>query len=64
MAGERLPRLQTELVAAQQGVSLRDGANDAPYSVQQRDRLFLRRQELETKMLEETAAGRRRSPPR
>ena len=39
---------------AEQGVSLRDGANDAPYSQQQRDRLFLRRQELETKMLEET----------
>jgi HlyD family secretion protein len=54
MVTERLLRLQTELVAAQQGVSLRDGANDAPYSVQQQDRLFLRRQELETKMLEET----------
>jgi hypothetical protein len=53
MAGERVQRLQAELVAAQQGVSLRDGANDAPYAVQQRDRLFLRRQELETKMLEE-----------
>lgn len=54
MVRERLQRLQTELVAAEKGVSLRDGANDAPYSVQQQDRLFLRRQELETKMLEET----------
>lgn len=54
MASERLLRLQTELGAAQKGVSLRDGANDAPYSQQQQDRLFLRRQELETKMLEET----------
>jgi multidrug resistance efflux pump len=54
MVAERLSRLQTELVAAEQGVSLRDGANDAPYSVQQQDRLFMRRQELETKMLEET----------
>ena len=54
MVTERLQRLQTELVAAEKGVSLRDGANDAPYSVQQQDRLFLRRQELETKMLEET----------
>jgi multidrug resistance efflux pump len=53
MAGERLLRLQTELAAAEKGVSLRDGANDAPYSQQQQDRLFLRRQELETKMLEE-----------
>ena len=53
MVTERLLRLQTEMVAAHKGVSLRDGANDAPYSVQQQDRLFLRRQELETKMLEE-----------
>jgi multidrug resistance efflux pump len=42
-----------ELVSAQDGVFLRDGANDAPYSQQQRDRLLLRRQELETKVLEE-----------
>jgi len=54
MVAERLRRLQTELVAAEKGVSLRDGANDAPYSVQQQDRLFLRRQELETRVLEET----------
>src|SRR5262245_9672495 len=54
MVTERLRRLQTELAAAEKGVSLRDGANDAPYSVQQQDRLFLRRPELETRMLEET----------
>lgn len=52
MAGERIQRLQIELAAAHNGVSLRDGANDAPYSQQQQDRLLLRRQELETKMLE------------
>jgi multidrug resistance efflux pump len=54
MAGARLQRLQTELVSAQDGVFLRDGANDAPYSQQQRDRLLLRQQELETKVLEES----------
>jgi biotin carboxyl carrier protein len=54
MADARLQRLQTELAAAQDGVFLRDGANDAPYSQQQRDRLVLRRQELETKVLEES----------
>jgi multidrug resistance efflux pump len=53
MANARLQRLQTELMSAQDGVFLRDGANDAPYSQQQRDRLLLRRQELETKVLEE-----------
>jgi multidrug resistance efflux pump len=53
MADARLARLETELASARDGVSLRDGANDAPYSQQQRDRLFLRKQELETKALEE-----------
>ena len=54
MAEARLQRLQTELLSAQDGVFLRDGANDAPYSQQQRDRLLLRRQEIESKVLEET----------
>jgi multidrug resistance efflux pump len=54
MADARLQRLQTELVSAEDGVFLRDGANDAPYSQQQRDRLLLRRQELENKVLDET----------
>ena len=53
MADARLQRLQTELASAKEGVLLGDGANDTPYSQQQRDRLFLRQQELETKMLEE-----------
>jgi multidrug resistance efflux pump len=54
MADARLQRLETELTSAKEGVSLGDGANDAPYSQQQRDRLFLRRQELETKVMEES----------
>jgi biotin carboxyl carrier protein len=53
MAEARLQRLQTELTSAQEGVFLRDGANDAPYSQQQRDRLLLRRQDLENKVLDE-----------
>ena len=54
MADARLQRLQSELASAKEGVFLGDGANDAPYSQQQRDRLLLRRQELETKVLEES----------
>ena len=54
MAEAKLQRLKTELATAQDGVILGDGANDAPYSQQQRDRLLLRRQELETKVLEES----------
>jgi multidrug resistance efflux pump len=52
MAEARWRRLQGELASAQVGVFLRDGANDVPYSQQQRDRLVLRRQELETLVLE------------
>jgi multidrug resistance efflux pump len=54
MADAKLNRLQVELASAQDGVILGDGANDAPYSQQQRDRLVLRRQDLETKVLEES----------
>lgn len=54
MADAKLQRLLVELMSAQDGVFLRDGANDAPYSQQQRDRLLIRRQELEIKVLEET----------
>lgn len=54
MADARLLRLAVELASAKEGVILGDGANDSPYSQQQRDRLQLRRQELETKALEET----------
>jgi multidrug resistance efflux pump len=52
-------RLQAELAAAQGGIFLRDGANDAPYSQQQSDRLLLRRQELEGHMLEESLRSSR-----
>jgi multidrug resistance efflux pump len=55
MAEARGQRLQGELTSAKQGVFLHDGANDVPYSQQQRDRLLLRRQELETQLLEEGA---------
>ena len=55
MAAARLQRLQIELDSAKNGVFLRDGANDVPYSQQQRDRLLLRRQELETQVLEESS---------
>jgi multidrug resistance efflux pump len=59
MAAARLQRLQIELNSAKNGVFLRDGANDVPYSQQQRDRLLLRRQELETQVLEEGSRSTR-----
>jgi multidrug resistance efflux pump len=55
MAQARWRRLQGELTSAQNSVFLRDGTNDVPYSEQQRDRLLLRRQELETTVLEGSA---------
>jgi multidrug efflux pump subunit AcrA (membrane-fusion protein) len=55
MAQARLARLQVELEAARTGIFLRDGANDVPYSQQQRDRLLLRRQDLEAQQLEESS---------
>jgi multidrug resistance efflux pump len=55
MAAAREERLKTELVSLQNGVLLRDAANDVPYSQQQRERLFLRRQELETQARQESA---------
>src|SRR5262249_55166088 len=55
MAEARWQRLQVERQSAQANVYLRDGANDVPYSQQQRDRLLLRRQELETQALQEGA---------
>jgi multidrug resistance efflux pump len=48
VAAARADRLKAELVSLQNGVFLRDATNDVPYSQQQRERLFLRRQELET----------------
>ena len=53
-AAARLDRLMAEMRAAEDGVYLRDG-NDTPYSQQQRDRLMLRRQEVEAQLLGETA---------
>lgn len=47
----RVQRLKAETAAAQGGVFVQDGTNDVPYSEQQRDRLLLRRQELETEVL-------------
>lgn len=61
MAAERLKQLQVELNSADQGVFLRDGSNDAPYSQQQRDRLLLQRQELNTKFLEATVQAKQLS---
>jgi len=54
MAEARLQRLEVELRSAQDGVYLTDGANDVPYSQQQRDHLILRRQDLQTLLLQET----------
>jgi biotin carboxyl carrier protein len=53
MLDAKLKRLEVERKSAEDGVFLRDGANDAPYSQQQRDRLLLRRQDLEIRALEE-----------
>jgi len=55
MAEARLQRLQGELASARENVFVLDGANDVPYSQQQRDRLLLRRQELELLSLNEGA---------
>jgi multidrug resistance efflux pump len=55
MANARIERFKIERNSAQTGVFLRDGASDVPYSQQQRDRLVLRRQDLETEMLLQTS---------
>jgi multidrug resistance efflux pump len=55
MAEARARRYRVEIESAKIGVFLRDGANDVPYSQQQRDRLLQRRQELETELLHETS---------
>jgi multidrug resistance efflux pump len=52
MAEAHLQRLQGELASVRNGVFVQDGANDVPYSQQQRDRLMLRRQELEFLVLD------------
>ncbi|MDO9384091.1 MAG: HlyD family efflux transporter periplasmic adaptor subunit [Hyphomicrobiaceae bacterium] len=53
MAQARLRRLQAELTLLRGGVYVRDAVNDVPYSQQQRDRMILRRQELESEVLQE-----------
>ena len=55
MAAARVERLKAELNSLRKGVYLRDASNDVPYSQQQRERLFLRRQELETEARRESA---------
>ena len=57
MAAARVQRLKIERDSAQRGVYLGDGASDVPYSQQQRDRLVLRRQELETEMLQQDSSA-------
>jgi multidrug resistance efflux pump len=47
MASARLEKLQAELQAMENGIYLRDAGSDVPYTQQQRERLFLKRQELE-----------------
>jgi multidrug resistance efflux pump len=58
VADARLRRLQGELASAQDGVFVFEGANDVPYSQQQRDHLLLRRQELELVVLDGGARSR------
>jgi multidrug resistance efflux pump len=55
MAAARMERLKAELGSLRKGVYLRDASNDVPYTQQQRERLFLRRQELETEARRESA---------
>jgi multidrug resistance efflux pump len=61
MAEAKGKRLSVELAAAQNGTFLRDGTNDVPYSQQQRDRLFIRKQELETELFQESAKSKQLS---
>jgi hypothetical protein len=49
-AAAQLLRLKAEAAAASDGIFLQDGFNDTPYSEQQRDRLLLRRQELQSQI--------------
>ena len=58
MADARVQRLKIERNSARNGTFLGEGASDVPYSQQQRDRLFLRRQELETEMLQQNSIAK------
>ena len=55
VAAARGDRIKVELEAARNGVFLRNGISDVPYSQQQRENLMLRRQELQTQALQELA---------
>ncbi|MGC1358715.1 MAG: HlyD family efflux transporter periplasmic adaptor subunit [Xanthobacteraceae bacterium] len=55
VAAARGDRIKVELDAARNGVFLRNGISDVPYSQQQRENLMLRRQELQTQALQESA---------
>jgi biotin carboxyl carrier protein len=55
VAAARGDRIKVELEAARDGVFLRNGISDVPYSQQQRENLMLRRQELQTQALQESA---------
>jgi multidrug resistance efflux pump len=61
MADARIQRFKVERDSAQKGIFIANGASDAPYSQQQRDRLALRRQELETEMLQQTSIAKQLS---
>jgi multidrug resistance efflux pump len=58
MADARIQRLKVEHDSAQKGVFIANGSSDVPYSQQQRDRLALRRQELETESLQQTSIAK------
>jgi multidrug resistance efflux pump len=58
MADARIQRLKVERDSAEKGIFIANGASDAPYSQQQRDRLALRRQELETEILQQTSIAK------
>jgi multidrug resistance efflux pump len=58
MADARVQRLKVERDSARNGIFLANGASDAPYSQQQHDRLALRRQELETEILQQTSIAK------
>jgi multidrug resistance efflux pump len=51
-AGARLERARIKEAAASEEIFLEDGFNDAPYSMQELDRLFLRRLDLEAEVAE------------
>lgn len=61
VAAARGDRIKAELEAAQSGVFLRNGISDVPYSQQQRENLMLRRQELQTQSLRESARAKQLS---